>query len=297
MTSTSSFYKGDIGMEERKERLETFIKEELMKEAEDIQKEIDKAPEGQSMPEGAKERIWQNIQEEIAEYEREERYRGLSDEDYRALRLGQEMMEKQKEEKKYARKKRNIRFYFGLAAVLVLVLAVSMTSIGGAERVVRFMKSMVGDREIAQVDSSEDNLVIVEENEEEAYQAIKDEFGVEPVSITRVPEGMWFESMELDKNMQFAELSYVYRNEKIVYYISASYKISSMGIDVEDKIVNESQIEKKGCQLNIKEYETPDTKTHRYSAEFEYMGIEYFLNGTMEKEEFDLILKNLYFFP
>lgn len=283
-------------MEERKERLETFIKEELIQEAEDIRKENAEDKEGQSMPEGAKERIWQNIQTEIAAHEREERYRGLSDEDYRALRLGQEMLEKKEREKKSARKKRGVRFYLGLAAVLILVLAVSMTSFGGAERVVQFLKSKVGDREVTKVNSSEDNLVIVEEDEEEAYQAIREEFGVEPVRIEGGPKGMWFDSMELDKNLQFAGLSYIFNDEKIVYYISASYKIASMGIDIEDKVTKEYQFEKKGCQLEIKEYETPDTKSHRFSVGFEYMGVEYFLNGTMEKEEFDSVIENLHFF-
>lgn len=282
-------------MEERKERLETFIKEELIQEAEDIRKENAEDKEGQSMPEGAKERIWQNIQTEIAAHEREERYRGLSDEDYRALRLGQEMLEKKEREKKSARKKRGVRFYLGLAAVLILVLAVSMTSFGGAERVVQFLKSKVGDREVTKVNSSEDNLVIVEEDEEEAYQVIKEEFGVEPVKIMGGPEIMWFDSMEIDKTLQFADLSYMYNDEKIAYFISASYKISSMGIDVEDRIVEEYQLEKKGCQLHVRQYVTADTKVHKYSVSFEYKGIEYFLIGTMEKEDFELIIDNLYF--
>lgn len=284
-------------MEERKERLETFIKEELIQEAEDIRKENAEDKEGQFMPEGAKERIWQNIQTEIAAHEREERYRGLSDEDYRALRLGQEMLEKKEREKKSARKKRGVRFYLGLAAVLILVLAVSMTSFGGAERVVQFLKSKVGDREVTKVNSSEDNLVIVEENEEEAYQVIKEEFGVEPVRISAGPLGnVWFEYMELDKSLQFAELSYVHEDERIVYFISASYTISSMGMDVEDKIISEYQLEKKGCKLQVKEYEISDVKTHRYSVGFEYRGMEYFLVGTMEEDEFNLIIDNFHFF-
>lgn len=282
-------------MEERKDGMETFIRYELRQEGGELEQENAAADGGPSMTEETKARVWQDIQKAIDDCEREERYRGLSDEDYRALRLGQEMLEKQEAEKKYVRKKRGIQFYFGLAAVLVLVLAVSVTSLGGAERVVRFLRAKVGDREVTKINSSEDNLVIVEENEEEAYHVIKEEFGVEPVRITRGPEVMWFDFMELDKNMQFAELSYTYKSEKIVYYISASYRISSMGLDVEDEVINEYQLEKKGCQLDIKEYETPDTKMHRFSVGFEYMGVEYFLNGTMEKEEFDLIIENMHF--
>lgn len=282
-------------MKERKESIETFIKEELAQEAKDILKENEEDIEGQSMPDGVKERIWQNIQEEIAGYEKEKSYHGLSDEDYLALRLGQEMLEKREEEKKSARKKRGKKFYLGLAAVLILVVAVSMTSIGGAERVVQFLKGKVGDREVIKVNSSDENLVIVEEDEEEAYQKISDEFGVKPVKIDGVPKGLWFVSMEFDENLQFAELSYAHGDERIVYFVSASYKISSMGVDIADKICDEYLVEKRGCQLTIKEYETPNTKMHRYSASFTYMGVEYFIVGTMEKEEFNLIIENLHF--
>ena len=37
------------------------------------------------------------------------------------------------------------------------------------------------------------------------------------------------------------------------------------------------------------------TKEKRYIAEFEYKGVQYQLKGIMEKEEFDKIIKNLFF--
>ena len=53
------------------------------------------------------------------------------------------------------RKKRNIRRIVALAAVLILVMAVGMTSFGGPERMLQFMKSSVGGRKVSQVDSSD----------------------------------------------------------------------------------------------------------------------------------------------
>ena len=55
------------------------------------------------------------------------------------------------------------------------------------------MKRNVGSREVEQVDSNKDNLVIKEENEEEAYQKIKDELGIEPVRIVDRPNGFKYE--------------------------------------------------------------------------------------------------------
>lgn len=287
-------------MEEKKDCMEIFIKEELEREAEEIRRENAGA---EAVPEEIKIKIQQRLEKEIEDYEWKKRYPELSEGELRALRLGQEMIEKEKEKeaaketkKRIFRKKKGIRFYPGLAAVFVLVLAVSMTSFGGAERVVRFVKSMVGEREVVKVNSGDDNLVIVEEDAEEAYQIVRDEFGIEPVKIIMgALKGLSFREMEFDKILQLAELSYTYNGENIGYYISASYNDSSWGMDVEDYAIDEYQLQGKKCVIDVKEYETPGTKTNRYSASFQYKGIEYFLIGSMEKDEFELILKNLHF--
>ena len=86
------------------------------------------------------------------------------------------------------RKKRNIRRIVALAAVLILVMAVGMTSFGGPERMLQFMKSSVGGRKVSQVDSSDKNKIIEEEDEEKAYEKIAEEFGIEPVRIIWRPK-------------------------------------------------------------------------------------------------------------
>ena len=45
----------------------------------------------------------------------------------------------------------------------------------------------------------------------------------------------------------------------------------------------------------MREYKSTDGKDKRYSANFRYKGLEYFLIGTMRKEEFEIILEKLYF--
>lgn len=277
-------------MSEKKDYLDKLVAEELKKDAEEIEKDL-QGFDG-DMPAGAEERIYANLKKQIEDYEWEQRYASLSEEDREALRLGQKMMNQKKTS--YSRRSRKV--YVALAAVLVLVIAVGITSFGGAERIVAFMKSMVGEREVVQVDSSEDNLVIVEENEEEAYEAIKDEFGVEPVKIIRCLEGMTFVEMQFDKNLQVAELMYTYKGENIIYFISASYRESSWGIDVEDTVTDQYYYkENKDFNIEIKEYETPESKTKRYSASFKYQGLEYFIMATMDRENFELIIQNFHF--
>ena len=91
------------------------------------------------------------------------------------------------------RKKRNIRRIVALAAVLILVMAVGMTSFGGPERMLQFVKSSVVGRQVSKVNSSDKNKIIEEEDEEKAYTKIMDEFGIGPVKIIWRPVGMEFE--------------------------------------------------------------------------------------------------------
>ena len=276
-------------MNEKMDKFEEIIKEELER---DVALTDEKMADFEGeMPEGAKERIHAALKAQIEDYEREQRYAQLSEEEREALRLGQEMLEK----KKKVRTKRSRKVYLALAAVLILVVAIGVTSFGGAERIVAFVKSVVGEREVGKVNSSEDNLVIVNEEEEKAYEAIKEEFGIEPVKVQSVPGGMWFSSMEFDKALQMAELTYYYDDKKIVYLINAAYRDSSWGVDVEDTVTDQYDIENQSFKIKIKEYETPESHSKRYSAYFEYQNLEYFLMATVTKEDFELIIQNLHF--
>ena len=160
---------------------------------------------------------------------------------------------------------------------------------------VTLVKQAIGDREVEKINSSDENLIIVKEDEEEAYQKISDSFGVEPVKIIHTAKEMKFNRMEFDEKLQNAELIYGYGQENIIYLINASYTRASWGIDVEDEVTNSFEKEVKGCKIKIKEYQTPESNTDRYSASFKYNGLEYFLIGTMGEEEFNNIINNLFF--
>lgn len=279
-------------MEIKKDKEEQFIKEALEREAEEIFRE--NAGEGaiDPLPEGVKERIRKKLQEDIEQYEWERRYPSLSDDERRALKLGQEM----EKEMEMHRGKKNPKLYLILAAALLMALGASITSMGGPERIVRLVKTLVGDREVKKVNSGEDTLVIIEEDEEEAYQAIKDELGIDPVRmVIGALNGMQFETMEFDQYTQAAELIYTYKDKKTVYFINAAYADSSWGFDAEDKVTAQYTMERRGCAIEITEYETPESGRKRYEAEFRYGKTEYRLLGTMEKEEFEKIIKNLHF--
>lgn len=288
-------------MNEKKDYLEEIIKRELHNEADAIEKEVDFSDASEGMPEGVKERIRGNLKNQIAEYERErekEAYANLSEEDREALRLGREELRRRaeaEEKKTVVRKKRRAKWFVVLAAALVLTLGLGMNAFGSRERVVSFVKSVVGEREVTKVNSSDENKVISEENEEEAYELIAQKLGVEPVKIIWRPEGMLFQKLEFDEELQLIELVYSYQNEKVDYLVSASYKDSSWGVDAEDKIINTYFVEREKCSVKVTVYEIPELEKERYSAEFEYNGIQYYMIGSLEQAEFDKILENLHF--
>ena len=291
-------------MSEKKDQLKEILKDQLNKEAKQIEEEVG-LNDNEEIPNELKIRMKNALDQKIREREkrsedmkRTDAYAKLSEEDQEALRLGREMLKNQSEEKKIytmRQKKSNIRRIVALAAVLILVMAVGMTSIGGPERMLQFMKSSVGGRKVSQVDSSDKNKIIEEEDEEKAYEKIEKEFGIAPVRLWWYPENMEFENMILDTDIQVAEVDYLYKDKKIEYFVSASYGEVSWGYDNEDKKIDYYCEQVKSTDIEVTEYETPETERNRYVAEFEYKKLHYCLSGELTKEEIENILKNLYF--
>lgn len=278
----------------QRDDLEQVIREDLYGEAEAIQKEVD-ASEIKEMPNALKDDIRLKLQSRIDTYEKEQAYAGLSEEDREALMLGRKIREERSGGRK-KRRKRRIRMYAASAAAVLLVLGIGMTSTGGAERIASVIEQVVGGRKVVQVDSDEENKVSENEEEERAYQEIKDTFGIEPIRLYNQKKGMKFIQMHLDDSLQVAEIIYQFGEKKILYVVSAGYYNSSFGYDVDDEIIDKENMDIEGNDIELTVYRVKGTKNIKCSAHFSYQKLEYFLQGSIEKEDFKLILKNLYFF-
>ena len=291
-------------MSEKKDQLKEILKNRLNKEAKQIEEEVG-LNDNEEIPNELKIRMKNALDQKIREREmrsedmkRTDAYAKLLEEDQEALRLGREMLKNQSEEKKIytmRRKKRNIRRIVALAAVLILVMAVGMTSIGGPERMLQFMKSSVGGRKVSQVDSSDKNKVIEEEDEELAYEDAEKEFGIGVVRILGKLDEMQFDKMILDRDLQVAELSYNYKDGKIQFIISAAYGETAWGSDNEDIVIDNYFIKRKETTIEVKKYKMPEKSKDRFAAEFEYKDLHYCITGTINEIEIKKILDNLYF--
>lgn len=313
-------------MKNEQEKLEDFLKSELMKEGDEILAEIeaDESLKDISLPEEMDEGLWKKIQKRQAE---KAAYEALSEKDKEALRLGREMMmlnecgeDGDKDEKnavverdavddgesgvendstkvvKYS-KKRKRRVYLLVAAVAVLALAAGMTSIGGAPFVTGMMKKIVGDREVVQVDSEregEAKSISTEGEEEKVWQEIADILGFEPVKFGYLPDGMKFIDCEIDADIEEACLLYECKGTVVEYQIISNYRDKLIGYDIEDNLIDEKELNIKGNNIVLRYYNIDNTNEEECVAFFKYNNVQYVLR-TRIGYEVEKILENLIF--
>ena len=129
----------------------------------------------------------------------------------------------------------------------------------------------------------------------EAYKEIAKVMGDSLVRMEYKSKGMVLTRYTVDGDQRRATLFYKYENEIIRYTMYMNSKDSSLGQKAVDKLLDEYIVMNGEKEINVKEYEVKNKKEKRYIAEFEDKGIQYQLKGVMEKEEFEKILKNLFF--
>lgn len=283
------------------EQFAAFMEEQMQKEAEQIEEELKKNPEiaRLSPGDGAKERLYERIEE----YERQQAVRRLSPEDQEALRLGRQIQqEKAREEESKAvsrpgsGSKRFFKRLAGVAAVFVIVAAVGITGVGGPDRVMEVAQQLLGGREVTKVNSDDKDILSSEENEEEkAYQEIKNELEIDAVRIVKLLPEMEFLDVQIDADLQVASLFYDNDGEIISYIVNCSQDESVWGRDIEDTFIREYKYPLELVQVSVQEYEIEETGEKIYSANFDYQDIHYQLTGTMKQQELEEILNNLHF--
>lgn len=279
------------------EQFSQFLNEQLQREAEEIEKELEEHPElaDLSPDDSVKDRLYAQIEE----YETQKALSKLSEKDREALRLGR-MLQKEREEDEIRRTVRKRRMGWrriaALAAVMVFVLGLGITSVGGPKRVMEVMQQMVGEREVTKINSDDDKVVSSEGlAEEDAYQEIKDKLGIDPVRLFTNIEGMQFVGAEIDEMMQTANLLFDMKGNVVSYIISLSYADGSFGSDIEDQLVDTYPYKTDRFNVEVREYLISETNETEFSAEFDYQEVHYQLTGIMEKAELEEILKNLHF--
>ena len=267
------------------DELDQMSEEELNREMEKILAEVDADEElaNVEVPKG----LFEAVSKEIQQIENQKARDNLSDEDKELLYYG----------KLYKRQMKK-RKYLVLAAILILSLAVGMTSMGGPRKLLKKVTGTMSGREQEMVDSVDESVSPPSGwDEESAYAEIEEKFGFRPVKLDYLPKDVGFAEAQIGDEIQGAQLFYEKTGKLVVYMrIHSSNRISSVGCDIEDIEQDTYIIEHEETDIAIYQYIVDKTNEQRWKASFEYNDMHYSILGVdMEREEFEKIIHNLVF--
>lgn len=258
-------------MKKMKKLKKLSLENEMKKEAEQIEKKVreDKSLDDITVSDEMEKELFNKIQD----YEYDKRH------------------------KKVVRKKKKSKLVIGaLAAVLILVCGSVMTSVGSKSYWKTLWNDSNGDEQNNGIDVENMESIESEDIDEVgAYKEIAKVMGDSLVRMEYKPRGMVLKRYTIDKEQRMAVLFYQYGEEVIKYYMYTNSTDSSFGEKTVDQLLDEYEFQNGKHSILVKQYEIKDSDEERYIAEFEYKDIHYQIKGSMEKEEFEKILENLFF--
>lgn len=279
------------------------MEEEMHREAEQIEKEI--------FSDEKKERIEATpvmdaaLLAKIQAYEQKKKARErdsniedvLSDEDKEALQIGREMLEKKNARKKVRKMPRRRKVSIALVAVMVLVFAFGMTSLGSKSYLKALWERMIGSQKVEVTNVEDMDSKETEDIDELAmYKEIEEKIGIKPVQLIKKPKAMIIDGLEIDEKQRQSKILYMYNENIIAYSIYANQSESSYSQKIDDELLGNFSVQSRKIDIDVEEYDVKNKEQDRYLAKFEYKGVKYVLVGIMKKEEFTNILKNMKFF-
>ena len=254
------------------------LKEELEKEAAEIERELAEDPELDNLE--VSRELDDAIYAEIQRYEKEQEEDKIKEFPLRTYK-----------------KKKRAKLIVALVAILVLVMGMSVSSVGSKSYMKELIEKFTGKSQVDVTNVKDMDSTSIEDLEEaKAYRKVDDMIKRKCVRIRNIPKGMKFINYSINEEIQQADIFYEYKGETIRYEIYLNQTDSSKGVTKEDAEITTYELKVKNNQIKISERKTDKTETSVMTAEFEYKGVFYQLRGKMEKNEFNKILKNLKFY-
>lgn len=286
---------------EQLKEMQGILRAELDREAKEILAELEanESLRECKMPEDSEEDLMQRIQKLE---EQKSAYELVADADKEAIRLGREMQfQKADDEKVVHFKPKKTRLYLLVAAIVVLVMAMGMVSIGEVPLVTRISAMMAGEKELKNVDSERENMakvVVMQDENVKVYEEIRDAFDVDIIKLDYRPCGTEILMYQVDKNLSRATITYQCGESILNYRMIFNYHNQSYGYKVDNEMMEEKILEVDGIVVRLKQYDVEDITEISYVAEFTYQDAYYVLTATAETPEAEMeeILKNLKIF-
>ena len=260
-----------------------MLEEEMEREADLIMEEVNSDPSLRDVqaPPG----MYEELMEQINEYERQRAYERLSDEDKEYMRLGKE----------YAKRRKNNQILVLVVAV-VAAFTLGTVSIGENQSIFSFISRLFADGEQVIVNSDEiEPIMYVDENE--LYEDVEKEYGFVPVKLGYLPEGTGFYEATFSKSIQNIHIVYETSDKtSLIYIIRPNYRDASFGTDIEDEKIQEYQMTVDDVGVVVTEYQVTESGEQKWAIHFEYEDVTYIvrIHGT-KQAEVEKIVMNLLF--
>ena len=253
-----------------KELKKLSLKEEVDREAQEIEKEVESREDLDDIK--VSDDMETSLFNKIQEYEYDKRIK-----------------------KVVHRSKKKRRLFLALAAVLILVCGSVITGTGSKSYWKVLWDRVAGD-ERANIINVEDMDTHETEDVDEIqiYKEITSKLGITALRLMYLPEDTRLIGYEIDESQNMAVLLYKYGGQNVQYTMYMNDTDSSMGQIEVDDIADEYDIQlENDIVFHVSKYVLEDSKRTRFIAETEYRDAQYQLIGVMEQEEFDKIIKNI----
>lgn len=181
------------------------------------------------------------------------------------------------------------------ACIGICIFGVSMTSEANRQYVVGLWNEIVGNSQLRIKINVEDETddKIGDTLEEEAMQKVQKELGIQPLEMTYKPKGMVFSNIRVEKDDRKAILFYEYENMLFTVTMQKKESKSKYTQEFDGVVISETSIH--GIQEKIKIWKINDME-ETYATQIEGEKAFYIIRGSIEKEEFEKIIKEIIIF-
>ena len=186
------------------------------------------------------------------------------------------------------------RTLIAAALAAVLLLAFSAGAVG--ERL--FEPEVTGQIEDGEYNvrvESGDETYYLNLDETEAYEEIEERLGILALRLGYKPWGMELESVYIDENMGEAQMEFNYNSNYLILYQNKQNRNAVFDMQLDGEIVDTIEMfyiyENKLAILEVKR----DELSPHYIAQLEYGNAYYYLMSDLQLENFEEVLKNMFF--
>ncbi len=191
---------------------------------------------------------------------------------------------------KCVRKKR-LRSYFIIAAVIGLFFSMTIISVGNElKKFQQAEKDYEGDSRLATNSEGEETMMVHADDAKEAYALAEEVLGVPVMELTSTEYELTFDTIDVLANFLRVDFYYVCEGENLRYSILSNLNKTSYFDMGENKIVDSYNIVNGGVEIRIDEYEN-GLKNATYS----YRNLYYGIQTTLDTDILENILENMYF--